>query len=118
MRGAMVAVYAAAGAIAALYAVLSWCRRKVTPLAPSLAVIMAACAEWSLAQALAMATPVPGLALAFNYAIYPGVATLVAAFYWHATVFAGTARPRYGRLLIHPLLLIAVIATDPWHHKF
>jgi diguanylate cyclase (GGDEF)-like protein len=121
MQAAMVALYTAGGVIAACYAVLSWRRRKVTPLALSLMTIMAGAAEWSVAQAFALAAPTPAGAIASSYAIFAGVAAVVGAYYWHATVFAG--RPRLGRrrcalLLLHPLFLIVVIATDRWHHLF
>jgi hypothetical protein len=121
MRAALVTANAAAGVVAALYAVLLWRRRALTPLAGSLALIMAGVAEWSLATSASVAAPTSTLAYAFNYAVYPGVAMVVAAFYLHARVFAGhpDLPPRYrALLLVHPVLLVAVLATDQWHHTF
>jgi diguanylate cyclase (GGDEF)-like protein/PAS domain S-box-containing protein len=121
VRAAIALVYAASGLFAALFAVLSARRRRETPLAVPLAVIMAGAAEWSLAQAVAIAAPTRTLALFFSYAIFPGVATVVAAFFWRGAIAAGRLRDRSRSrllLLIHPVLLLVAVATDPWHHAF
>ncbi|GAA4607135.1 hypothetical protein GCM10023107_79890 [Actinoplanes octamycinicus] len=117
----MVPAYVAAALAAALYALLSWRRRQVTPLAKSLALITSGAALWSLAQAFA-AVASPTVALAATSAMFPGVAMLVAGFHWHVTVFTGYGLERLRRwhalLLIHPVLLTVVVATDPIHHAF
>ncbi|BCJ48289.1 hypothetical protein GCM10010168_26490 [Actinoplanes ianthinogenes] len=116
MRAVLVPAYVAAALVAALYAVLSWRRH-----AKSLALITSGAALWSLAQAFATAAS-PTVALAGTYAMFPGVAMLVAGFHWHITVFTGYGLDRLRRwhalLLIHPVLLTAAVATDPWHHAF
>jgi diguanylate cyclase (GGDEF)-like protein len=118
MRLAMVVIYTGAGLIALLYAALTYRRRFETPLALPLSLVMAGSAEWALADACALAAPTPGLAVGFNYAMFPGVATVVVGFFWHTTVSAGRRPPRLALMLIHPALLMAVVATDPWHHLF
>ncbi|WIM92549.1 diguanylate cyclase [Actinoplanes oblitus] len=121
MRAVLVPAYVAAALCAALYALLSWHRRHVTPLAKSLALITSGAALWSLAQAFA-AVASPTVAVAATYAMFPGVAMLVAGFHWHITVFTGYGLDRLRRwhalLLIHPVLLTSAVATDPWHHAF
>jgi diguanylate cyclase (GGDEF)-like protein len=118
MRLAMVAVYTGAGLIAVLYAVLTYRRRFETPLALPLSLVMAGAAEWALADAGVLAAPTPGLAAGFNYAIFLGTAIVVVGFFWHTTVSSGRRPPRPALMLIHPVLLVAVLATDPWHHAF
>ncbi|MBO3742151.1 histidine kinase N-terminal 7TM domain-containing diguanylate cyclase [Actinoplanes flavus] len=115
---AMAAVYLGAGLIALLYAVLTYRRRSETPLALPLSLVMAGAAEWALANAGVLVAPARGPALAFNYAIFPGVALVIVGFFWHTTVSAGFRPPRLPLMVIHPVLLVAVIATDPWHHAF
>jgi diguanylate cyclase (GGDEF)-like protein len=116
MRTAIVVLSATAGCVAALFAVLAFRRRGQTPLAPPLALIIAGAAEWSLAQALSLAAT--DLARAFNYAVFPGVAAVVLGHFWYATVSSGRGRPRFALLLVHPVLLMIAVATDPWSHLF
>ncbi|MEU4163605.1 diguanylate cyclase [Actinoplanes sp. NPDC026670] len=122
MRAALVTVYAAATLVAATYAVLSWRRRHRTPLAPSLALITAGAALWSLAQAVAVGADAAPIALGATYVMFPGVAMVVAGFLWHSTVFTGRRvellRRRRVVLWVHPALLVAAVITDPWHHLF
>ncbi|MEU4220229.1 diguanylate cyclase [Actinoplanes sp. NPDC026623] len=113
----MVLLSAAAGLVSVLYAVLAFRRRGQTPLALPLALIIAGVAEWSLAQALSLATTTE-LARAFNYAVFPGVAAVVIGHFWYATVSSGRRPPRFALLLVHPVLLLIAIATDPWTHVF
>ncbi|MEU8664874.1 histidine kinase N-terminal 7TM domain-containing protein, partial [Actinoplanes philippinensis] len=89
MRAALVTLYVAAALVAAACAVLSWRRRQRTPLGSSLALITAGAAEWSLAEAVAAAAGAPSTGLAATYAMFPGVAMLVAGFLWHTAVFTG-----------------------------
>ncbi|AEV86977.1 Signaling protein ykoW [Actinoplanes sp. SE50] len=122
MRVALVTLYVAAGLVAAAYSALSWRRRHRSSLAISLGVILASAALWSLAQAVAAVATSRAVGLAATYAMFPGVAALVAAFFWHTTVFTGgppeALRGRLRLLLVHPVLLTAVVVTDPWHHAF
>ena len=121
MRVATIAVYAVAGMIAALSAVLSWRRHRVTPLTLPLGVIMAGVAEWSLAQAFAVAAPTGALAILGGYAIFPGVAAVAVGYFWYSKALTGYRFHRVWPrllLLIHPVLLVAVVATDRWHHLF
>ncbi|WP_328468348.1 diguanylate cyclase [Actinoplanes sp. NBC_00393] len=121
MRAALASVYLAAALLSALYAVLSW-RRRAAPLAKSLALITAGGTLWSLAQAVAVWVTSPDVALAATYAMFPGVAMVVSGFFWHTTVFTGRQvsplRRRRALLLAHPVLLVAAVLTDPWHHAF
>jgi diguanylate cyclase (GGDEF)-like protein/PAS domain S-box-containing protein len=122
MRTALVAVYVAAALVAATYAVLSWRRRRRAPLASSLALITTGAALWSLAQAVAVGTDSVPVALTATYVMFPGVAMIVAGFLWHTTVFTGRRleqlRRRRALLWAHPVLLVAAVVTDPWHHLF
>ncbi|GLW28157.1 histidine kinase N-terminal 7TM domain-containing diguanylate cyclase [Actinoplanes regularis] len=118
MRTALVVLYTAAGLIAVLYAVVTYRRRLQTPLALPLSLIMAGAAEWSLAQACCLAAPTPVLALIFNYAMFPGVAMVVAGSFWRSMLLSEVRKLRPALLLIQPVLLMAVLATDPWHHTF
>ncbi|GIF14247.1 sensor domain-containing diguanylate cyclase [Actinoplanes teichomyceticus] len=121
MGAALVWVYAAAAVLSALYAVLSWRRRRLSPLAAPLALITAGATHWSLAQAVAAGAS-PRVALLATYAMFPGVAMIVAGFVWHTTVFTGhrldRLRRRQALLLVHPVLLMLFVLTDPWHHAF
>ncbi|MET8150826.1 diguanylate cyclase [Actinoplanes sp. NPDC049668] len=104
--------------IAVLYAVLTYRRRFDTPLALPLSLVMGGAGAWALADAGVLAAPTPGLAIVFNYAIFLGTATVVVGFFWHTTISAGRRPPRLALMLIEPVLLVAVLATDPWHHAF
>ncbi|WP_433789364.1 histidine kinase N-terminal 7TM domain-containing diguanylate cyclase [Actinoplanes sp. CA-252034] len=118
MRAALVTLYVAAALVAATCAVLSWRRRQRAPLGSSLAVITAGAAEWSMAEAVAVAAGSPSAALTATYAMFPGVAMVVAGFLWHTAVFTGRPMTRRGLLLVHPVLLMTAVLTDPWHHLF
>ncbi|KUL23171.1 histidine kinase N-terminal 7TM domain-containing diguanylate cyclase [Actinoplanes awajinensis] len=118
MRAALVTVYVAAALLAAAYAVLSWRRRHLSPLATSLSVITAGGALWSLAQSVAITAASPAVARVGTYAMFPGVAMIIAGFLWHTSVFTGRRPGRLALLLVHPVLLVAVVLTDPWHHAF
>ncbi|WP_438839665.1 histidine kinase N-terminal 7TM domain-containing diguanylate cyclase [Actinoplanes digitatis] len=114
----MVAVYTVAGLIAVFYAAMTYRRRFETPLAFPLSLVMGGGAVWALADACALAAPTPGLAIAVNYAVFPGVATVIVGFFLHTSISSGHRPSRPALLLIQPLLLVAVVATDPWHHLF
>ncbi|GAA3383739.1 histidine kinase N-terminal 7TM domain-containing diguanylate cyclase [Cryptosporangium minutisporangium] len=121
MRSVLVAAYGASALVAALPAVLAFRRRHRAALCGPLALLLVAATEWCAAQAASVAVGSADLAVAFNYAIYPAVAAVTAGSLWYSRVVAD--RPalsaRAKRLLwIHPIALIAVVATDQWHHLF
>ncbi|GIE93952.1 GGDEF domain-containing protein [Paractinoplanes rishiriensis] len=117
----MFVMYAVAGMTAAVVALLTVRHRRLTELAVPLGVILGGAAIWSMSQALAVVAPTRGQALFFSYAIFPGVAMVVAGYFWRSALSAGRLRTRKRRLLlllVHPVLLMTAVVSDPWHHAF
>lgn len=112
----------AAGLAAFVTAAILLRHRHESPLAWPLALILIGAGEWSVARALSFTIADLGPALAFDYAIYPGVALTVAAAFWYYLVLAGhgdvLGRRAALLLAIQPTLLMIVVATDRWHHLF
>ncbi|MET0419593.1 MAG: histidine kinase N-terminal 7TM domain-containing protein, partial [Actinoplanes sp.] len=122
MRLALVVLYAAAAIAALVPAVASWRRRATTPVAAPLCLILVGIVQWATAQALSVAVPDLAWQTAFAYAIFPGVATVVAGFFWQSRIYAGY-RPRPSRravllLTIEPVLVTIVAATNNRHELF
>jgi diguanylate cyclase (GGDEF)-like protein len=66
-----------------------------------------------------VAAPTARLAVLSNYAIFPGVAAVAAGYFCYSRALTGRRfHRRHLFLLVHPVLLVAVVATDPWHHAF
>lgn len=122
----MDAVFEYASFLAALLAVataaLVWRRRESSSLATSLSLMLFGIGGWALTSALGLLVSSPAARLALNYATYPSVALSVAAAFWYFLELAGhgrlLARRTVALLCIQPAILLAVVATDPWHHLF
>ena len=122
MRLALVLLYASTAVGALVPAVASWRRRAVTPVAGPLTLILIGVSAWATAQTLAVALADLAWQTAFSYAIFPGVAAVVAGFYWQSRIYAGyRARPSRRTVLllaVEPVLVSVVAATNDWHRLF
>lgn len=97
-------------------------RRRSSPLATPLAMIMFGCAEWALTRALSYTVPDLTLEVVFEYALYIGVALSTGATFWYFMVLTGNGH-KLGRrafllLSIEPAILMVAVLTDPLHHLF
>ncbi|MCL3862893.1 diguanylate cyclase [Actinotalea sp. K2] len=111
-----------AAVLATSTAVRVWSRRRTSPLALPLSLMLVGASQWSVARSLLTLASTPEAAVLLNYAIYPGVAVVVGASFWYFLVLAGqqtSLTPRVRVLLcIHPVLLFVALVTDPWHRLF
>jgi diguanylate cyclase (GGDEF)-like protein len=122
VRLALVLLYTSAAVAALVPAVASWRRRAVTPVAGPLTLILVGIGQWATVQALAVAVPDPAWQAAFSYAIFPGVAAVVAGFFWQSRIYAGyravPSRRTVLLLAVEPVLVTVVAATNGWHQLF
>jgi PAS domain S-box-containing protein len=97
-------------------AVYAW-RRRSTPAAAPLAVLMAAVAWWAAAYAIELAVPDMQTQLLLTYVEYFGVVTIPAAWLIFALQWAGlgqlVTRRRVWALTIVPCLTLAAVWTNP-----
>ncbi|RYV49817.1 histidine kinase N-terminal 7TM domain-containing diguanylate cyclase [Pengzhenrongella frigida] len=96
-------------------------RRQTSPLALPLALVQLGGAAWAGGRALALLLPPDSVPAPVNYASLPGVGVAVGASLWYFLVLAGHGplNRRAGLLVcLHPLFLLVVVPTDPWHHLF
>lgn len=96
-------------------------RRRTSPLALPLALMLLAASEWATARALlhVAESSVP-VTVALHYAVFPGAAVVVGAAFWYFLVLSGHALTRRTAVLlcVHPALLALVLLTNPWHEAF
>lgn len=99
-------------------AVYAW-RRRSTPAAAPLAVLMAAVAWWAAAYAVELAVPDLQTQLLLTYIEFFGVLTIPAAWLVFALQWAGlgelVTRRRLWALSIVPCLTLATVWTNPLH---
>ena len=115
------AVVAAASALLAVaVAVLAWRSRAQTPAAVPLAVGLFGSALWAGAVAVMGAGAPPAVQDAMVFVEFAGVGTTVACFrlFFDAATGRPSRRARTALLLVEPVLLLAVVAADPWMHWF
>ncbi|WP_432495828.1 histidine kinase N-terminal 7TM domain-containing diguanylate cyclase [Kineococcus gypseus] len=109
-------------ALNAAAAAIAWRHRRGTPAATALAAVCAALALWSAGSA-PVQLPLPlGVQRGATYATFVGVLGCVVATYLLARTIADPhhrpARPQVAGLVVPPVLVLAAVATDPWHHLF
>ncbi|WP_182113187.1 MULTISPECIES: diguanylate cyclase [unclassified Actinotalea] len=107
--------------VASVTGVLVLRRRRTSPLALPLALMMFGASEWAAARALLpLATGSHEFTLALHYAIYPGIALSLAAAFVYFAVLTGRRVTRRAALLlcVQPALTMLVLATDGWHRSF
>ncbi|WP_258725618.1 histidine kinase N-terminal 7TM domain-containing diguanylate cyclase [Cellulomonas sp. NS3] len=96
-------------------------RRRTSPLAPPLALMLFAASEWAAARALLHVAErsVPAT-VALHYAVFPGAAVVVGAAFWYFLVLSGRTLSRRTAVLlcVHPVVLGLVLLTNPWHEAF
>ncbi|WP_041292075.1 histidine kinase N-terminal 7TM domain-containing diguanylate cyclase [Kineococcus radiotolerans] len=112
--------FATSALLNAVLAVLAWRRRSATPAATALATAFASLALWS-ATGVPLNFPVsPPVHAALTYGSFVGILGSVVSLYLLSRVVADPHyRPPRGQvvhLAVVPLLVLAVAATDPWHH--
>lgn len=96
-------------------------RRRTSPLAMPLALVLLGASEWAAARALlTVARSSEALTLALHHAVFPGVAVVVASAFWYFVVLSGRRLSRRAGLLlcVHPALLLLTLATNAWHGAF
>ncbi len=117
--GALAAVYLLAALATGTVCVLAWRRRRATPAAPALSLVMAAIAGWCLCDLLvlgARADLLPTRVGRIAFApIFPLAALLVAAFWAMSRAIADRDwRPRrrvLAALAVHPLAITVSVAV-------
>ena len=115
------AVIAAASALLAVaVAVLAWRSRRQTPAATPLAVGLLGSGVWAGAVTVMGAGAPPAVQDAMVLVEFAGVGVTVACFrlFFDAATGRPTPRSRTVLLFVEPVLLVAVIAVDPWLHWF
>ena len=103
-------------------AALAWQRRTATPAATALAAVFASLAFWSVVN-VPLNFAVPRLLHdVLQYSSFVGILGSVVSLYLLSRLVADPHyRPRragVAHLVGVPLLILAVVATDPWHHLF
>ncbi|WP_298454935.1 diguanylate cyclase [uncultured Cellulomonas sp.] len=97
-------------------------RRRTSPLALPLALMLVGAAQWAAARALLGVADTLALRVVLEYAVFPGAAVVSGASFWYFMVLAGHGAALSRRtcllLAVHPCVLLVVLATDPWHHLF
>ncbi|MDC7121215.1 diguanylate cyclase [Cellulomonas fimi] len=96
-------------------------RRRSSPLALPLAVMMFGGSLWATARALlhVAAGSVPAT-VTLHYLVLPGVAAVAGATFWYLAVLSGRrlSRRTGALLLVHPTLLVVALVLDPVHEWF
>ncbi|KGM14021.1 diguanylate cyclase [Cellulomonas bogoriensis] len=94
--------------------------RGRTVAARSISVALVAASVWSLGALVAALTDGPVMEVALSAVVMPSVAVVVAAFWTGLAAVAGDDRPPGSRarrlLVVHPLVMLALGVTNPWHH--
>ncbi|GIE97622.1 histidine kinase N-terminal 7TM domain-containing diguanylate cyclase [Paractinoplanes rishiriensis] len=97
-------------------------RRRATPAAGALTVVMLGVAWWSTATAVGSLSDQRNVQLAFSTAIFPGVSAVVAGYFCHSLAMVDRSwrlsRRTRGLLLIEPVLVVALSASNAGHHQF
>ncbi|WP_199422940.1 histidine kinase N-terminal 7TM domain-containing diguanylate cyclase [Actinotalea solisilvae] len=118
----IVAVVSLAAAVVATVTGVSVLRRRRTsPLALPLALMLLGASEWAAARALlTVARSSEGVTLLLHHAVFPGVAVVVNGAFWYFVVLSGRRLSRRGAVLLclHPALLAVALVTNPWHEAF
>lgn len=113
------AIYFLAGIVSLVVAFLSW-RRRAIPCGASLALLMFAIAEWSLAGAVEMAAVGIPAKIFWSVVAYLGTTTSPIAFLIFALEYTHQSkwltRLKLIAYLFVPLVIIVLAATNDWHH--
>ncbi|MFS0699550.1 diguanylate cyclase [Cellulomonas sp. 179-A 4D5 NHS] len=110
-----------AAAVATVTAVRVLSRRRTSPLAVPLVLMLVGASEWAVARGLLhVAESSVAATVTLHYAVFPGAAVVVGAAFWYFVVLSGRSLTRRVALLllVHPALLAVVLTTNPWHHAF
>jgi diguanylate cyclase (GGDEF)-like protein len=98
----------------------AWRRRRSTPAATALAVIMLGLVAWAMAEVIGSSFTSLRAQAAVGLAIFPGVAVAVLGAFWLSRVVVdreATLRPVVkALLLVEPIAITVAAATNDWHH--
>ncbi|QHT56209.1 diguanylate cyclase [Cellulomonas sp. H30R-01] len=115
------AVSLLAAVVATATGILVVRRRRTSPLALPLAVMMFGASLWATARALLHVAQgsVPAT-VALHYLVFPGAAAVAGATFWYLAVLSGRRLSRRAGLLllVHPVLLVVALVLDPVHEWF
>ena len=118
----LLTLYTGSAAVALSAGLGAWRRRRDIPAARALAVVLFGLAWWATADVLQAVLPDGTARTVTLYAIYPGVAVVVAGFFFETRALVDRdwrpSRQTVVLVCIHPVLLQIVVATDHWHHLF
>lgn len=115
------AVSLLAAVVATATGVLVIRRRRTSPLALPLAVMMFGASLWATARALLhVAQGSVPTTVALHYLVFPGAAAVAGATFWYLAVLSGRRLSRRAGmlLLVHPALLVVALVLDPVHEWF
>jgi diguanylate cyclase (GGDEF)-like protein len=112
--------YALSALLCAFLGVASWRRRRLTPAAGSLSVVMAGLTWWSLCDVAAVLFPADDPTRTVMLLLYPGAAAVVAGFFCLCRALADRdwrpSRRLLLLLLVEPLIISVAGVTNPLHH--
>ncbi|WP_432537222.1 histidine kinase N-terminal 7TM domain-containing diguanylate cyclase [Kineococcus arenarius] len=120
MQDLLAPVFALSAALNAATGVIAWRRRRATPAATALAGVCAGLALWS-GISVPVHLDVPVAVQRWSvYCSFVGVLGCVVSLYLLARTVADPhfrpARRQRAVLVAVPVLVLAAVATDPWHH--
>lgn len=115
--------FLSAAALVSFYiAIVAWRRRKTSPAASSIAVLMVASAWWGLTYAIHWAGVFCPFPMFWLNATYLGVVIVPTAYFVFALHFTGNSkllsRRAMGFLAIEPILTLVILWTDRAHGLF
>ncbi|MFB9889247.1 histidine kinase N-terminal 7TM domain-containing diguanylate cyclase [Planobispora takensis] len=115
----LIAMFTLAAVVAAGVAAIGWTRWRRAPLFGVLSVFSTGVALWAVSDVIAFLVVDPGEALLWGSILFPAESVVTAGFFCLAATVADRAWRVSWRtvtpLLIEPAILIALIATNPWH---
>ncbi|MCI2237379.1 diguanylate cyclase [Paenibacillus sp. TRM 82003] len=122
MQELLAVAFAVSAVLSATTALIAWRHRRATPAATALTGVCAALALWSLGNA-PVHLHLPALVhRSATYTTFVGVLGCVVGLYLLArTIDDPHHRPTRRQVAVLtgvPLLVLAAVATDPWHHLF
>ncbi|NAZ85696.1 histidine kinase N-terminal 7TM domain-containing diguanylate cyclase [Kineococcus indalonis] len=122
MQHLVAAAFCVSALLNALTATIAWRHRRSTPAATALAGVCAGLAVWSAGNAPVHLVQSLAVARTATYLTFVGVLGCVVGMHLLArTIVDPHHRPgrrQVAGLVVPPVLVLAAVASDPWHHLF
>ncbi|MDI6097272.1 diguanylate cyclase [Actinoplanes sp. NEAU-A12] len=115
-------MFALSTLVAAAATAASWRRRHSGVAVRVLVVACGGTLLWSAADLCGLLSDDPALIVLFKAAIFPGVCAAVAGLYCFCSAVIDRrwkpSRRLVALLAVEPVLVVAAVVTNPWHHQF